>query len=95
MFKFESKEIGNLLLVILKYIVNMMFDWQVNDVLFVNVNWMFYGCQKLCQYVEICNEIGIFVIIEVGVYFIVGIGIQYQLNWDICLNVGISNLFDK
>ncbi|SQC42311.1 outer Membrane Siderophore Receptor IroN [Klebsiella pneumoniae] len=70
-------------------------DWQVNDALSANVNWTLYGRQKPRQYAEIRNETGTLATTEVGAYSIVGIGTQYQLNRDIRLNAGISNLFDK
>ncbi len=95
MLKSESKETGNPLSVIPKYTVNTMLDWQVNDALSANVNWTLYGRQKPRQYAEIRNETGTLATTEVGAYSIVGIGTQYQLNRDIRLNAGISNLFDK
>lgn len=95
MLKSESKETGNPLSVIPKYTVNTMLDWQVNGALSANVNWTLYGRQKPRQYAEIRNETGTLATTEVGAYSIVGIGTQYQLNRDIRLNAGISNLFDK
>lgn len=95
MLKSESKETGNPLSVIPKYTVNTMLDWQVNNALSANVNWTLYGRQKPRQYAEIRNETGTLATTEVGAYSIVGIGTQYQLNRDIRLNAGISNLFDK
>ncbi|MDR8269699.1 TonB-dependent siderophore receptor, partial [Acinetobacter baumannii] len=75
-----------------KYTVNTMLDWQVNDALSANVNWTLYGRQKPRQYAEIRNETGTLATTEVGAYSIVGIGTPYQLNRDIRLNAGISNL---
>jgi ferric enterobactin receptor len=94
MLKSESKETGNPLSVIPKYTVNTMLDWQVNTPVCeceLDALWPSEAasvCGNSQRNRDPCHHRG-------RCLFHRGIGTQYQLNRDIRLNAGISNLFDK
>lgn len=95
MIQSENKETGNPLSIIPEYTINTMLDWQATDKLSTNINWTMYGRQKPREYVETRTDVTSMSDKEVGAYSIVGLGVNYQLNKNLLLNGGISNLFDK
>lgn len=92
----EQKDTGNPLSIIPKYTVNTFLDWTVTSALSANVNWTLYGKQKPRTHAESRSE-------EtkglsgkaLGAYSLVGANVNYDINKNLRLNVGISNIFDK
>ncbi|END7173102.1 TonB-dependent siderophore receptor [Salmonella enterica subsp. enterica] len=92
----EQKDTGNPLSIIPKYTVNTFLDWTITSALSANVNWTLYGKQKPRTHAESRSE-------EtkglsgkaLGAYSLVGANINYDINKNLRLNVGISNIFDK
>ncbi|PWC17612.1 TonB-dependent siderophore receptor [Brenneria roseae subsp. roseae] len=96
MINSKNKETGNPLSVIPKYTVNTMLEYQVNDKLSTNVVWTMYGRQKPRQYADIRNEANNGLSTkEVGAYSVVGVGVKYDINKNLRVNAGVSNLLDK
>ncbi|EAT8908946.1 TonB-dependent siderophore receptor [Salmonella enterica] len=92
----EQKDTGNPLSIIPKYTVNTLLDWTITSALSANVNWTLYGKQKPRTHAESRSE-------EtkglsgkaLGAYSLVGANVNYDINKNLRLNVGISNIFDK
>lgn len=92
----EQKDTGNPLSIIPKYTVNTFLDWTITSALSANVNWTLYGKQKPRTHAESRSE-------EtkglsgkaLGAYSLVGANVNYDINKNLRLNVGISNIFDK
>ncbi|CHQ52674.1 outer membrane receptor FepA [Salmonella enterica subsp. enterica serovar Typhi] len=92
----EQKDTGNPLSIIPKYTVNTFLDWTITNALSANVNWTLYGKQKPRTHAESRSE-------EtkglsgkaLGAYSLVGANVNYDINKNLRLNVGISNIFDK
>jgi ferric enterobactin receptor len=92
----EQKETGNPLSIIPKYTVNTALDWTITDALSANINWTLYGRQKPRTHAETNSEAtnGLSGK-ELGAYSLVGTSVNYDINKNLRLNVGISNLLDK
>ncbi|EAS8986483.1 TonB-dependent siderophore receptor [Salmonella enterica] len=92
----EQKDTGNPLSIIPKYTVNTSLDWTITSALSAGVNWTLYGKQKPRTHAESRSE-------EtkglsgkaLGAYSLVGTNVNYNINKNLRLNVGISNIFDK
>lgn len=95
MINSKNKDTGNPLSVIPKYTINTMLDWQVTEQLSTNVGWTMYGRQKPRQYAETVNEVNNISSKEVGAYSVVGVGVKYDINKNLRVNAGVSNLLDK
>lgn len=92
----EQKDTGNPLSIIPKYTINTSLDWTITDALSANANWTLYGKQKPRTQTESRFEAtkGLSGK-ELGVYSLVGTDVNYNINKNLRLNVGISNLFNK
>ncbi|MEL5565939.1 TonB-dependent siderophore receptor [Serratia ureilytica] len=92
----EQKDTGNPLSIIPKYTVNTSLDWNITSAFSANVNWTLYGKQKPRTHAESRSEdTGGLSGKELGAYSLVGTNFNYDLNKNLRLNVGISNIFDK
>lgn len=92
----EQKDTGNPLSIIPKYTVNTSLDWNITSALSANVNWTLYGKQKPRTHAESRSEdTGGLSGKELGAYSLVGTNFNYDINKNLRLNVGISNIFDK
>lgn len=92
----EQKDSGNPLSVIPKYTINTSLDWTMTHALSANVNWTLYGRQKPRTHAESRSEdINGLSGRELGAYSLLGTNVNYDINKNLRLNVGISNLFDK
>lgn len=100
MIESKNKDTGNPLSIIPKYTINTMLDWQATDRFSANINWTMYGKQKPRQYATNWSETpvsngGGLSSREVGSYSVFGAGVNYQLNKNLRVNAGISNLLNK
>lgn len=92
----EQKDTGNPLSIIPKYTVNTSLDWNITSALSAGVNWTLYGKQKPRTHAESRSEdTGGLSGKELGAYSLVGTNVNYDINKNLRLNVGISNIFDK
>jgi ferric enterobactin receptor len=92
----EQKDTGNPLSIIPKYTVNTSLDWNITSALSAGVNWTLYGKQKPRTHAESRSEdTGGLSGKELGTYSLVGTNVNYDINKNLRLNVGISNIFDK
>lgn len=92
----EQKDTGNPLSIIPEYTVNTALDWTISDALSASVNWTLYGRQKPRTHAETNSESqkGLSGK-ELGAYSLLGTSVNYEINRNLRLNVGISNLLDK
>ncbi|KFD21733.1 TonB-dependent siderophore receptor [Yokenella regensburgei] len=92
----EQKDTGNPLSIIPKYTVNTSLDWNITSALSAGVNWTLYGKQKPRTHAESRSEdTGGLSGKELDAYSLVGTNVNYDINKNLRLNVGISNIFDK
>ncbi|EAP9279917.1 TonB-dependent siderophore receptor [Salmonella enterica] len=91
----EQKDTGNPLSIIPKYTVNTFLDWTITSALSANVNWTLYGKQKPRTHAESRSEVKGLSGKALGAYSLVGTNVNYDINKNLRLNVGISNIFDK
>ncbi|MES2870461.1 MAG: FepA family TonB-dependent siderophore receptor [Pseudomonadota bacterium] len=88
---------GNPLSVVPKYTVNTMLDWQVTQALALSLTGTYYGKQEprvlnpsRDEVVTADNQLQ-----TLDPYHIWGMGGTYEVNKNLSLGAGISNLFDK
>ena len=88
---------GNPLSVVPKYTVNTMLDWQVTQALALSLTGTYYGKQEprvlnptRDEVVTAVNQLQ-----TLDPYHIWGVGGTYEINKNLSLGAGISNLFDK
>lgn len=88
---------GNPLSVVPKYTVNTMLDWQVTQALALSLTGTYYGKQEprvlnptRDEVVVAANQLQ-----TLDPYHIWGVGGTYEVNKNLSLGAGISNLFDK
>ncbi|EED3219362.1 TonB-dependent siderophore receptor [Salmonella enterica subsp. enterica] len=92
----EQKDTGNPLSIIPKYTVNTSLDWNITSSISAGINWTLYGKQKPRTHAESRSEdTGGLSGKELGAYSLVGTNVNYDINKNLRLNVGISNIFDK
>lgn len=91
-----AKDTGNPLSVIPKYTINNSLDWTITQAFSASVNWTLYGRQKPRTHAETRSEdTGGLSGKELGAYSLVGTNFNYDINKNLRLNVGVSNIFDK
>lgn len=95
MLKNHNKTTNQPLSVIPKYTVNSTLDWQLNDAFSAQLSATFYGRQK-SRTVSVAganlsgNQLN-----ELGAYALFGVSARYNVNKNVSVNVGITNLADK
>lgn len=96
MIESKEKKTGNPLSVIPKYTVNTLLDWQVTEAVSANLSWTQYGEQKPRHTATNHTEQRLGLSLRtIGSYAVWGAGASYQVNKNLRVNGGISNLFDK
>lgn len=92
----EQKETGNPLSVIPKYTINNLLNWTITQAFSASVNWTLYGRQKPRTHAETRSEdTGGLSGKELGAYSLVGTNFNYDINKNLRLNVGVSNILNK
>ncbi len=96
MIESKEKKTGNPLSIIPKYTVNTLLDWQVTEAVSANLSWTQYGEQKPRHTATNHTEQRLGLSSRtIGSYAVWGAGASYQVNKNLRINGGISNLFDK
>lgn len=92
----EQKDTGNPLSVIPKYTINNSLNWTITQAFSASVNWTLYGRQKPRTHAETRSEdTGGLSGKELGAYSLVGTNFNYDINKNLRLNVGVSNILNK
>ncbi len=90
------QDTGNPLSVIPKYTINNSLNWTITQAFSASVNWTLYGRQKPRTHAETRNEdTGGLSGKELGAYSLVGTNFNYDINKNLRLNVGVSNILNK
>lgn len=96
MIESKEKKTGNPLSIIPKYTINTTLEWQATEKLSASLSWTQYGEQKprhtATNHIEQKKGLSSRTI---GSYAVWGAGASYQVNKNLRVNGGISNLFDK
>lgn len=93
---FEQKDTGNPLSVIPKYTINNSLNWTITRAFSASFNWTLYGRQKPRTHAETRSEdTGGLSGKELGAYSLVGTNFNYDINKNLRLNVGVSNILNK
>ncbi|MFV1134710.1 TonB-dependent receptor, partial [Klebsiella pneumoniae] len=92
----EQKDTGNPLSIIPKYTINNSLDWTITQAFSASVNWTLYGRQKPRTHAESRSEDTRGMSGKVlGAYSLVGTNFNYDINKNLRLNIGVSNILDK
>ncbi len=95
MFTSKYKSTGNPLSLIPKYTVNSWLDYQITPDFSTTLSWTMYGRQHPRTTAEIRKEASGLSENEVGSYAIFGLGFNYEVNKNLKLSAGVTNLLDK
>ncbi|MBJ3815660.1 TonB-dependent siderophore receptor [Shimwellia pseudoproteus] len=91
----KNKTTGDYLSIIPKYTINSTLDWQASSQLSVQGTLTWYGAQKPKKYNYKGERTSGTETRQVSPYTLVGVSATYDINKNMYITSGISNLFDK